>query len=95
MTQTKRKPETPVRSTHLVLRPSRREIIEELKGEVRVYRSSYREIDGQVRNVAALHTIAALRAAIQIVKRQNTKLSGGGATEPQQQTEAESRRPLE
>jgi hypothetical protein len=73
MTNTKRKPQTPVRSTRLVLRPSRREIIEELKGEVRVYRSSYREIDGQVRNVAALHTIAALRAAIQIVKRQNDR----------------------
>ena len=27
--------------------------------------------------------------------RPNTELSGGGATDPQQQTEAESRRPLE
>ena len=64
-----------VGSTRLVLRPSHREIIEELRGEVQVYRSSYREIDGQVRNVAALRTIAALKAAIQIIRRQNEKLT--------------------
>jgi hypothetical protein len=45
-----------------------REICEELAGEVRVYRDSYREADGEIRNPGALRTIAALKAAIGIVK---------------------------
>ncbi len=47
----------------------KKDIIEELRGEVSVYRDSYRERDGKVRNPAVLRTIAALTAAIKIVRK--------------------------
>ena len=70
------KPKTPsrVRSSGLVVPLARREIISELRGEVRTYQESYREVDGQIRDKGALRTIAALSRAIEIVKRHNSVL---------------------
>lgn len=47
-------------------------VIEELEGEIEVYRASYRNRNGKVRDRGALRTIQALKQAIQAVK-QTTK----------------------
>lgn len=52
----------------LVLLLTRRELIAELEGEIKIYTDSYRERDGKVRDAGALRTIAALRQATLIIK---------------------------
>jgi len=56
---------------------SQQELIEELEGEITVYRDSYQEADGIVRDAEVLRTMQALGQAIAIVKRHNEP-SGGG-----------------
>lgn len=48
--------------------PSRRTIVLELEGEIKMYKESYREVDGTVRDKAVLRTIACLEAAIRYVE---------------------------
>jgi len=55
------------------MRLTKQQVIEELKGEIEVYRSSYREKGGRIRNRAALRTIEALKLAVQAVKKSANK----------------------
>jgi hypothetical protein len=45
-------------------------VIQELRGEIKMYRQSYRESDGKVRDPGALRTIDCLEIAIECVRNQ-------------------------
>ncbi|HPA20925.1 MAG TPA: hypothetical protein PLU30_24465 [Verrucomicrobiae bacterium] len=47
------------------------EIIQVLKAEIDTWRTSHEELDGVVRNEEALWNIAALEAAVKIVRQHN------------------------
>jgi hypothetical protein len=46
-----------------------KEVIAEIRKEIRMYKASYREADGVVRDRGALRTIAAASRAIELLKR--------------------------
>lgn len=54
-------------------RMSKRQIIAELRGELKVYLESYREADNVVRNMGAIRTIGALRQVIEFVQGKRVK----------------------
>ena len=49
---------------------SKKAVIEELRGEIKVYRESYREADGKIRDSRALRTIDCLEIATECVRDQ-------------------------
>jgi hypothetical protein len=50
-------------------KPTKTEVLTTLAGEISMYRRSYKEADGKVRDKGALWTIACLREAKQIVSK--------------------------
>lgn len=48
--------------------PTKKEVIRELRLEIECWRNSYREIDGVIRDEAALHSIRCIQAAVLMVR---------------------------